>query len=499
MDITYYISSSFLEGYLDLSFMVNSGLKKEEYRRKTLGILKRYFLTKDEQLGNGILSILQKGWPDTKRYIDTHKHIELEDFRSKVMKKMKKIVFNDNEIKVLHDDLLSEIYIMYFMCILIEKDTPDIAVFYRELDFLLIESDKISRRMLIVENVYSKMSEEDQEKIDDFIEVLKNEYGITLNTANSTIVRDDMFFKDFITIEASYYRGIIGIAKLEMHRIIQNVGLSEADIRDLCASYGLIGSLDNTDAASQIILAGIHLMYVTKLFSIQHNQYFDKINENDILKNEIVKKNKQIIDIQNKNKERVADLQKKNEEQIKQITKEGNTTNSELVATINALKEELENRIEERIKSEKERLEEQYLSEIVNLETQNKNLIKDVILSREAQEDMKQELTSLQDFYFGFTDNPITEENITQTPNLSDTSGIIFGGDAKWHARMRLLLPNWLFFSGEFFDLNYASDIDTIFFYHPGLSRGLYKKGIRFAKANNKKIGYIVSQNDNLV
>ena len=82
--------------------------------------------------------------------------------------------------------------------------------------------------------------------------------------------------------------------------------------------------------------------------------------------------------------------------------------------------------------------------------------------------------------------------------DLADTAGAIIGGSSRWSARMKELLPKWVFISSEGFDKRSLDAVQTVCFCPNHMSHALYYKAIAVAKSRNMDIGFIYSQNEHL-
>lgn len=115
----------------------------------------------------------------------------------------------------------------------------------------------------------------------------------------------------------------------------------------------------------------------------------------------------------------------------------------------------------------------------------------------------RQELNSLREFLFSLDSREefLTEEKAYNLDELQSMKAIVIGGHERWQARMKQILPNFIFIHPDniAYDLRFLDGIDAIFIYTNYLNHAIYYRTMEAIAGKDVIVGYINQSNEEMV
>ena len=429
--------------------IVCGSARHEEYGRKALGILLYAMETHNKSVIGGVDRIIQKGWPRACYNAFNHKSVNIKGYVSELQNACKQNVAGS----------MAELFVFFSLCVdnklpIVKK--TDIADFFTALALrsFIHTNDRYF-------DAYNKKSAEEQKKLDSLKDRIYNDFGIKISPDNQIHVSDNELSK--------YYRFAYRLSyadKIELYYLFREISLDEKDINDVLCAYADVYKSGSDEEAAKAFLSGVIIKLMVKSVIDAKEYYFQHADEQA----ETFKLEKDIENL-------TVDNQRLSSENRRHLDNIGS--------------------LKEKLRSSNEAVEKPLLDRIRELEKRISKLNDTV---RQAQE-KERELAALREFFFSLENRESAqeEERAPKTMmDLKDTVGAIIGGAPKWSARMKELLPKWVFILSEGFDKRSLDNIQTIFFFPNNMSHALYYKAVAIAKTKNMDIGFIYSQNEQL-
>ena len=436
-------------------FIVGGSVYHEEYGRKALGILQYIRETNDKSAAGSIYDIIQRGWPRAYNNITNYKKVNIEKYISEL-----KIGCRQNAA-----EYTVEMFVFYCLCIWnnipVIKPREIINYFFA----LFFRAQILSNDKQV--DFYIKMEKDAQKEVDDLKDRILNDYGIVITPDNQIHIKNKELNK--------LYRFIIRLAfteKIDPYYLFKEITLCDNDIKDVFGIYLSEKCKCSDDKAAGMFLSGIIIKLLAKSINQTKEHYFEYYNKNEKL----------YADIENH-----TENQKKTIDRLMAENKQISAENTRL--------KEAASRFPEKLISSNKEAEKLNLEKIRELE---KTVAKQNEIIRQERE-KERELAALRDFFFSLENQDFEPEAGPNTLlDLSGTTGAIIGGNPKCTARLRELLPKWVFISSEGFDKRSLDGLQTVCFFPNYISHALYYKSLSIAKNRNMDIGYIFSQNEHL-
>lgn len=84
---------------------------------------------------------------------------------------------------------------------------------------------------------------------------------------------------------------------------------------------------------------------------------------------------------------------------------------------------------------------------------------------------------------------------------LKNVKAVIIGGHERWQAKMKDLLPNFIFIHIDMvnFDVSMFDSVEFIFIYTNYLTHSIYYKAMDYVRGSDIKVHYLKQQNIDLV
>ena len=429
--------------------IVYAGLRHQEYGRKALGMLQYVVKTSSKEISAGIESIIRKGWQRAYHNAYNYGRVNISGYINEL-----KAGCKQNSSKS-----FSELFVFYSLCVNNKLPIVKPAEIISYFSALALRSYIHSNNKVF--DSYGKKDETARREVDSLKERIYGDYGIDFLTDTQIRIGDKELNKHF----RFYYR-IAYTERIELYYLFREVELSEKDIKDVLCAYIDVFKPGSDEEASKLFLSGVMAKLMLKSV-IAAKQYFYRHTENQA----IAEKDEKTID-------GLTD-------QNRQLSAE----NVRLRATVGSLTEKLQ--------CAKEEASSPHLETIRELEKQIERQKEIIRLEREKE----QELVALREFFFNIKnrEDELTQEHVREVVmDLSGTSGAVIGGSPRWIARMKELLPKWVFISSAGFDKRSLDSIQTICFQPNNMSHTLYYKAVAIAKTRGMDIGFIYSQNERL-
>lgn len=115
----------------------------------------------------------------------------------------------------------------------------------------------------------------------------------------------------------------------------------------------------------------------------------------------------------------------------------------------------------------------------------------------------RQEINSLREFIFSLDQQeeykPASED--VSLEELKDYKAVVLGGHERWQAKMKELLPGFIFIhpDNKSFDLRILDGINTVFVYVNYLNHAIYERMMEAIQGTDIKIIYLNQQNEDIV
>lgn len=235
--------------------------------------------------------------------------------------------------------------------------------------------------------------------------------------------------------------------KLSCESVFNTVKFSEKDIDEILLAY--LSRYDTLDAsnAADFLCDAMYVRYMAKAYNEVKRRYFNNNRETSFVELESMEKN---LSTAKHEITRLDELLGNSLDTIKALERENTRLKSELA-------EEKKNR-------------------------QELNSLREFIFSLDRQED---------DYHDPLVDNE----------GLKNTKALIIGGHEKWQARMKELLPGFLFIhpDNKAYDLRILNSIDIVFFYVNYLNHAIYGRTVDAIAGRPIKIGYLNQANEERV
>ena len=444
--------------------IAGGGACHEEYGRKALGLAMYAMETRDKTVSDRIDDIVKKGWPRAYDHITNYNKDDMESYIAELKKGASQRVAEN----------MSELFVFYSLCmkippLVVRIGLKEIQSFFLTLFFrdYLNTNDKYS-------DCYSNMDEASRKDVGELKRHIFRRYGIEVAADNRIHIRDKWLAKQY----RFYYR-LAFTERFSIYYLLNDIEISDHDMMEVfCAISCEMGGADSgangvSEAeAAGLFLSGLMVKLLAKVVEREKAYYFSRL-ENDT--------------------DADADKQEKT---IAMLTGE----NKKLEAEVMRLKESVGS-LTEKLHTEKKEIEKPHLDRIRDLE---RELAKRNEALRQEKE-KERELVALRDFIFRMENQASArdsgqgaEAGSGALMDLKDTTGVIIGGNLRWGARMKELLPKWVFISSPSFDKRSLDGIQTVCFVPGNMGHSLYYKAMDIAKARNLEIGFINSQNEQL-
>lgn len=113
----------------------------------------------------------------------------------------------------------------------------------------------------------------------------------------------------------------------------------------------------------------------------------------------------------------------------------------------------------------------------------------------------RQELNSLREFMFDLDSREAYPNEAIDFDKLKSFKAVLIGGHEKWQARMKELLPEFVFIhpGNHNFDLRLLDGVDMVFIYVNYLNHAVYDRTMEAVRGKDIKITYINQQNEDIV
>ena len=429
--------------------IVCGSLRHEEYSRKALGILQYAVKTRSRNISAAIDKIIQKGWPRPYYNVFNYRKVNIAAYIKEL-----KAGYSQNAYKS-----FLELFIFYSLCVNNKLPIVNPAEIFRYYTTLALRSYIHSNSKIF--DAYGEKDEPARREADRLKERIYSDYGIDISPDNQIRISDKELSKHF----RFFYR-LAYTEKIEIYYLLREIDFSEKDIREVLCAYIDVFKPGGNDEAARLFISGVIAKMLVKAV-IQAKRYFFQHTENQADSEQL---EKTIAGLTNEN-QRLASENGRLKETISGLTEKLNCAKAEAsmphVDKIRELEKQVE-RQNEMIRQEREK---------------------------------EQELVALRDFFFSVKNREVAqsaEHGQEVIMDLSSTAGAVIGGNSRWIARMKELLPKWVFISSEGFDKRSLDGIQTICFLPNNMSHTLYYKAVAIAKAKNMDIGFIYSQNEHL-
>ena len=429
--------------------IINGSIQHEEISLKILGILHHTRENSINKQVEAIHEIIYKGWPRACRNVLNFRNTDIEAY----IRELK------NESKRNYAANSSELFIFFLLCS--NSKMPIVSPAW-----MLSYFTALSLRAYVYsgESHFDSFKEKDkstQAEILKLKESVFKEYGISISSDNQITIRNNELLSHFKFL----YR-LAFVENVEVYSMFRDIEFSENDIYDiLCSSPGDVLSLSSEEAAKRVIM-GYVVKLMAKSISSAKMHHFQQSAE--------------LAEIRNEAKA------------LDSLTLENKKLKSENRLHLNSISD-----LKEKLRLASIEAEKPHLERIRELE-------KLIAKQREAlllQQEKDRELAALREFFFSLEnrDSNLASTNDTETVmDLKDTVAAIIGGNPKWSAKMKELLPNWVFITSKGFDKRSLDNVQTVFFVPNSMSHSLYYKAVAIARNKNMDIGFIYSQNEQL-
>ena len=438
-------------GHIEHPLIVCGSINHEEYGRRALGILQYAIETNNKNTINKLDKIIKKGWPEAYYNVSNYKTVNIESYIKELQNACMRSVAGS----------MAELFVFYCMCI--DNMLPIVSKAELVSFFTALAMRSYIHTSERYFDAYNKKSEEKRRELDTLRERVINDYGITITPDNQIIVSNN----DLNKLYRFAYR-LVYTDKVEMYHMFKDIQLEEKDINDILCAYHDIYKDSSNDEAGRAFLSGLIIKLLVKSIIGAKDYYFRQTAEQA----EMYLLEQTVERVRSENKRLISENERRNE----------------IICNLN-----------EKLRLSNTTAEKPLLDRIRDLEKQNAKLQE--ALRQEQQKE--RELSALREFFFNMENRDHSSEQDAVRPteiimDLKDTTGAIIGGNPKWSARMKELLPKWVFILSEGFDKRSLEGIQTIFFLPNNMSHALYYKAVAIAKTKNMDIGFIYNLNEQL-
>jgi polyhydroxyalkanoate synthesis regulator phasin len=422
--------------YCDHPIIKDGDIYKEEYARKSLGILEYIQDTEDTEVTDTLINVMKKGWPRVYAYLNVTDKVDFEKYAS---------AYLDLD-KITDDELNSELAVLYFFAHIFDKE----VVNNHTLEVL--ESTLILRERFYFNDssrfTWNTLSPDIKQKAKSLKQrIYDTKYPI--KGYMDIYMPEDEETRDIFTV----YTYLFDTEFLST-TILQSVNYTDKDINEILASYFSIYKNQNVNEAIKFLVPGIIIKGLIKAYKEVKEYYFQN--------------NKETMYLEMKNQaDKIAQLESQN----KFLSLQNDT---------------LKNRLEEAY----DKAEMAYKDEIRSLQKQVNELQQQ--LEKAKQND--RELFALREFIFNISQEEETEESAEQTI-ATDMHGIVIGGRERWQKRLQDRYPNFIFISADTknFDTAIFDNADIVLFNTAYLSHSVYDKAMNEIRKRNLPIKYITN------
>ena len=432
--------------------IIGGGLCREIYGKKALGILLYVNKTRSNKIKSGIDSIIKKGWPRAHRHIENPDKAEADSYIAELKSGLDRNVI----------DNAAEMFIFCSLCIRHQTSIVNEKDFMAFLFSLSFRAKAYLQANEWQYDFYRKKDDTLREKAGHLEARIFRDYGIKITADGQFSAKD----KRLNNLHQFFFR-LAYADRVVLYYLFKDAGVNKCDIEEVfCACLSAIGE-GNDDEAARMFLSGILVKLLVKTVTQLKKRYFAHPGQADAAKHE---------------------------KAIGRLAAESKRLEDE-----NARLKEAINDFEEKLQSSKKDIEKPHLDRIRELEKQVAK--QNEIIHQGRGKD--QELAALREFFFSLENREAATEaepgsGTDALMDLKDTAGAIIGGAPKWIARMKSLLPRWVFISSVGFDKRSLDGIQTICFLPNHMSHKLYYKAVAVAKNKKMDIGFIYSQNEHL-
>lgn len=237
--------------------------------------------------------------------------------------------------------------------------------------------------------------------------------------------------------------------RLSFPSIIENIKFTARDVDEILLAY-ISGGNDPEDvkAAEDFLCDAVYVKYMAKAYKEVKQRYFEN--------------NKETMYIE-----------------LETLEKELAETKQE-VARLNRILEETHKMLSA-VEKENVRLKQE-------LEVEWRN---------------RHELNSLREFLFQMDQEEeyMPTEEVVDLEELKDFKAVLIGGHEKWQARLKEMLPEFIFIhtDNKTFDVRFLDGVEVLFVYVNYLNHAVYNRVMEAAAGRDIKIVYINRQNINYV
>ena len=425
------------------------GIAREEYSKKALGILLHARKTRNPELIDSINMIIQKGWPRAWRSVLSYRSVDIDAYLHELRNGLEQNLAENS----------TEMFIFHFLCRIsgLPIISPTEMIMY--FSSLALRSYVHSKESY--SDSYGSKDEASRAEISKLKDRVFTDRGIRISQDNQIFIDDSELLKQYRFMYRLAYSD-----KVELYYLFRELDLSEKDILSVLSTYCDVFKDSSDGTAANQFLYGIVIKMLVKSL-IQAKEYYFRNSAEQTG----VQQQAEIID----------KLRAENQQ----------------LATKNRCLQETADSHGKKLSTAKHDAEKPLLDKIRYLE---KQIAKQNELIQQEREN-KRELAALRNFFFSMDQQNTAQETEQQpeaTMDLKDTVGAIVGGNQKWSARMKELLPNWVFIQSEGFDKRSLDNMQTVFFVPGSMSHTLYYKAVAIAKSRKMDIGFIHSHNEQL-
>ena len=445
------------------TLIVGGSARHEEYGKKALGIALYAMEAHDKAVSDKVDDIVQKGWPRAYDHIIHYNKTDMDAYTDELKAGAGQSVAEST----------AELFVFYSLCMKIPPLVVKIGLKEIQQFFLMLSfRDYLNTNDKYI-GFFDKMDKTDRESVEKLKNRVFLRYGLEITPDNRLHIKDQWLARQY-----RYYYRLVFTERLLLYYLLKDIEIGDGDISEVfCACIGEMGgdadSMDEAQAAG-LFLSGMMVKLLAKAVEREKNHYFRRIEEY------------------------TGEEAGKKEKAIARLTGE----NERLKAEIRRLKDKV-GALTEKLSTEKKEAEKPHLDRIRTLERELAK--RDEALRQEREKE--RELAGLRDFFFSMGRQEAEQDaESPQRPGarqgalmeLKDTVGAIIGGNPRWGARMKELLPKWVFIASSSFDKRSLDGIQTVCFVPGNMGHTLYYKAMNIAKARNLDVGFIHSQNEQL-
>ncbi|MGV8167509.1 MAG: hypothetical protein ACLKAL_08680 [Alkaliphilus sp.] len=418
------------------TMLCEGSIEREVLNKRVLGLI----LLEKEDIKEGVMNIIKKGWMKLYNYIITKKEIDLK----KIMQKFFDPNKNDDEINAI---ITISLIIAQTHKINVKENTEFASFLIRRKDHYEEKDINKSTRFkhaTLDKNLKTKSKE------------LKNRIfaeHISIKKIQDMYDIQDPKIKGHVDILSM----IFDTEDIMFPSLTQHIPLLSKDIEELTALYYIKNKNQNKEEASKFLITGIYIKFMIKAYKEIKNYYFK--NNKETMYFEIEKKEEEIYTLSQENifltkenkklKEEISRLKKEYKESIER-------ENIQIKSTLKKKEKEIE-----RLKQQE--------TELLNL--------------REVIFDKKKEIVA-------------TSREIV----LPNSKVLIIGGHEKWRQKIEEKLPETyttMDGSNENFSIGILKK-KHIFFCTDYMNHAVYYKAINYCRKNKIEVGYLKSNTTKL-